>query len=146
METRKMLKKPSLGRIHSDLYPVGHEQLFTELTPAEGALIEGGSVLELHALGAIQAGADCSNDIDEIYILVNGQDTGFYQEMRTGQTARIDKFVNFSGFAVIELFDRDGDNDDKIGSFTITGGALAGDTRYLSGSNSEYLLAYRVFQ
>ena len=142
-----MLKKPSFGRSHSKLYPAADEQLFAELTAAEAALIEGGSVLELHALGAIQAGADCSNDIDEIYILVNGQDTGFYQEMRTGQTATIGKFMNFSGFAVIELFDKDcNSNDDKIGSFTITGGALAGDTKSLSGNDSEYLLAYRVFQ
>ncbi len=141
-----MLKKPSFRHSHSDLYPVDREPLFAELTPAEAALIEGGSVLELQALGAIKAGADCSNSIDEIYILVNGKDTGFFRKMSTGQTVGIGEFVNFSGFAVIELFDRDRDDDDKIGSFTITGGALAGDTRYLSGSNSEYLVAYRVFQ
>ena len=143
-----MPKNLSLGPGQNDLYPVGHEQLFTELTPAEAALIEGGSVLELHALGAIKAGADSpSSDGDDIYILVNGQDIGFSKHMKTGQKAEIDKFVNFSGFAVIELFDKDShSSDDKIGSFTITGGALAGDTQYLSGSNSEYLLAYRVFQ
>ena len=143
-----MLRNSSLGRTHSNLYPVGHEQLFTDLTSAEAALIEGGSVLELHALGAIKAGADSSSrDGDDIYILVNGQDIGFSKQMKTGQGAEIDKFVNFSGFAVIELFDKDShSSDDKIGSFTLTGGALAGDTQYLSGSNSEYLLAYRVFQ
>lgn len=135
----------SLGQ--NDLYPVGYEQLFTELTASEAAIIEGGSVLELQTLGAQKAGADWSNDSDDIYILVNGKDIGFYKQMKTGQGATIDKFVNFSGFAVIELFDKDwNSNDDKIGSFTITGGALAGDTRYLSGNESEYLLAYRVFQ
>ncbi len=144
---RKMLKKPSFGRSHSDLYPVGHEQLFAELSASEGALIEGGSVLELKTLGAQKAGADWSNDSDDIYILVNGEDIGFYKQMKTGQGATIDKFVNFSGFAVIELFDKDwNSNDDKIGSFTITGGALAGDTKSLGGNDSEYLLAYRVFQ
>ncbi len=40
-----MLKKPSFGHGHSDLYPVGREQLFAELTPAEAAFIEGGAIL-----------------------------------------------------------------------------------------------------
>ncbi len=142
-----MFKKPSFGRSHSKLYPAADEQLFAELTPAEGALVEGGSVLELQTITAKKAGADWSNYSDDIYILVNGKDTGFYNQMMTGQTATIGKFVNFSGFAVIELFDKDwNSNDDKIGSFTITGGALAGDTKSLSDSYSEYLLAYRVFQ
>ena len=142
-----MLKKPSFDRSHSQLYPAADEQLFAELTASEAALIEGGSVLELQTLTAEKVGADWSNYSDDIYILVNGKDTGFYNQMMAGQTATIGKFVNFSGFAVIELFDKDwNSNDDKIGSFTITGGALAGDTKSLRSSDSEYLLAYRVFQ
>jgi len=142
-----MLKKLSFRRGDSKFYPADDEALFTELTASEAALIEGGSVLELQTLTAKKVGADWSNDSDDIYILVNGKDTGFYNQMKTGQTATIGKFVNFSGFAVIELFDKDwNSNDDKIGSFTITGGALAGDTKSLSGSGSEHLLSYRVFQ
>ena len=86
-----MLKNKSLEYCHSDLYPVGHNELFAELNPAEASLIEGGATL------------CCSSINDPIgqqaRLVVDGT------EVWCGNPQSIDRCIDFQSSVTIELVD-----------------------------------------
>lgn len=133
----------------SDVFSVGSEQLLTELTPEQAAVIEGGAFLIVDALQAITAGADgFPSGNDDTYITVNGQRLGGEIGFTTGQRSDIGLGAAFGNSARVELFDADSGfngKDDNLGGFTVTGGPTVGQaiTR-VSGSGSTYDVYYRV--
>jgi hypothetical protein len=67
-----------------------HEQLFSELTPAEAAVVEGGLRLTIDRIQAIRAGADPIG-ADDTYITVNGTKIWGDYSMTTGQTRSVNR-------------------------------------------------------
>ncbi|MDJ0621169.1 MAG: hypothetical protein QNJ63_31280 [Calothrix sp. MO_192.B10] len=130
---------------NSDLSFVDEEQLFTELTSEEAAVIEGGLTLKLYWIKALKANADWGRlNRDDTYIRVNGRTVWGVKKMKSGQTRSINKFVDFNRSASIQLFDRDPGKDDFMGGFTVskpTGRRLTG---FAWGSGSTYALNYEV--
>jgi preprotein translocase subunit YajC len=123
-----------------------HEQLFTELTPAEAAVVEGGLRLTIDRIQAIKAGADSLSN-DDTYITVNGTKIWGNYGMNSGQTRLVDQSRTIRGSSArVELFDADWpDSDDSMGGFT------AGNTNgrqlraRVSGSGSTYDIYYRGY-
>jgi hypothetical protein len=127
------------------------EQLFTEITPEQAAIVEGGlQRISLGILRSIRSGAD-SDGSDEVYATFNGQvPLGTRtQSMRTGSVANFTAGSNVSGSSVtVSLFDQDGirpnpANDDFLGSFRVS--RPGSGERRVSGSGSEYTVTFSAF-
>ncbi|MBW4626646.1 MAG: hypothetical protein KME49_14380 [Brasilonema octagenarum HA4186-MV1] len=127
-----------------------HEQLVTELTPEQGAVIEGGAWLYLYKATAIKAGADFGwSNGDDVYARINGDKTSTTNDVDTGETANFFQWKQFSGTASINLFDSDGGlagDDDSLGGFTVgTTPTNGSKTKRISGSGSIYDVTYAVY-
>ena len=131
------------------------KQLITELTPEEGAVIEGGATLFLYGAYAKQAGADKFpfswrgnwGDGDDLYITVNGKKVfGPQDDVDTGEFVRINRRISFGRYAKISLFDADRKSrDDFLGGFTVGSTPTKGiKSTTVMGSGSIYSVFYRV--
>ncbi len=123
-----------------------NEPLFSELTPTEAAVVEGGIRLKIVRIQAIRAATDNSGP-DDTYITVNGAKIWGNFSMMTGQSRTVNKTLRPSGSSArVELFDDDpGSGDDSMGGFTAsnTSGVL---TRVrVSGGGSTYDVFYRGY-
>ncbi|MCC5661467.1 hypothetical protein LC608_31845 [Nostoc sp. XA010] len=125
------------------------EQLFTIITPEEGANISGGKAYELviKRLYCVKAGADILGD-DETKLLVNGSKL-WGADMGAGSNKEFDPLLRVSvdNGEFVGLYDGDGiwSRDDSMGGFTINGLQEA-TTINLSGSGSQYTLTYKVIE
>jgi len=123
-----------------------HEQLFSELTPAEAAVVEGGFRLTIDRIQAIKAGADLVG-ADDTYITVNGTKIWGNASMTTGQARNVKRgYTGPGSSAQVQLFDSDWPSrDDSMGGFTAgnTNGALR--RVRVSGSGSTYDVYYRGY-
>lgn len=122
-----------------------NEQLFSELTPAEAAVIEGGIGLYIDRIQAIKTGADPGNP-DDTYITVNGTKIWGNYSMTTGQSRDVNKTITRNGSSArVELFDDDRNADDGLGGFTArnTNGVLT--RARVSGGGSIYDVYYTAF-
>jgi hypothetical protein len=124
-----------------------HEQLFSELTPAEAAVVEGGVRVVIDRIQALRAGADPVG-ADDTYITVNGVKIWGDYSMTTGQTRFVGKSYTAPGSsAQVRLFDDDPwpNDDDLIGGFTAvnTNGVLK--PIRVSGGGSTYDVYYRGY-
>ena len=121
-----------------------HEQLFSELTPAEAAVVEGGLRLTIDRIQAIKAGADFLNR-DDTYITVNGTKIWGEQNMSTGQIRNVNRSFTGSGSSLrVELFDADPGNDDRLGGFNAVNTRGVERRVRVSGSGSTYDVFYRA--
>ncbi|MEH2166125.1 MAG: hypothetical protein V7K41_05510 [Nostoc sp.] len=135
--------------LNSDLFSINDEQLFSQLTPDEGAVIEGGGgFLIIDQLQAINAGADTFND-DDTYITVNGSRLWGASGFSTGTTSGVNRGLGVDFPTNIALFDEDdgffGGDDDYLGGFTVNGPTNGQAITRVSGSGSTYDVYYRVF-
>ncbi|MEH2417296.1 hypothetical protein [Nostoc sp.] len=133
--------------INSDLCSIDEEQLFAQLTPEEGAVIEGGGFLLIEQLQAIKANADTFDD-DDTYITVNGSKLWGTEGFSTGKTSGVNRGLGVNFPTRIELFDEDGGfngSDDSLGGFTVNGATNGTAIARVSGSGSIYDVYYRVF-
>lgn len=126
------------------------EQLFTELTAEEGAVIEGGATLLLYKATALRASSDIASGTngDDVVVKVNGNKVhGTVKDVETGETFNINYFRNFTGNLAIDFFDADvsPNADDYLGGFNVgttpTNGVIS---KIISGSDSKYRVFYRV--
>ena len=134
--------------LNSDLSCINDEQLFAQLTPEEGAVIEGGGgFLLIDQLQAINAGADTFGD-DDTYITVNGSKLWGSEGFSTGKTIGVNRGLGVDFPTRIELFDEDGflnGSDDSLGGFTVNGPTNGTAITRVSGGGSTYDVYYRVF-
>ena len=124
-----------------------HEQLFSELTPAEAAVVEGGFRVVIDRIQAIRAGADPVG-ADDTYITANGRKIWGEYSMTTGQTRNVNQgYTGPGSSAQVQLFDADPwpNRDDQMGGFTAsnTNGALR--RVRVNGSGSTYDVYYRGY-
>lgn len=126
------------------------EQLFAELTPEEGAVIEGGATLLLYKATALRASSDITpgTNGDDVVVKINGNKVhGTVQDVETGETFNINKFHVIDGTASITFFDADvwGNPDDYLGGFTVGSTPTNGKKwKQISGSDSIYNVQYEV--
>ncbi|WP_414586691.1 hypothetical protein [Scytonema sp. PCC 10023] len=125
------------------------EQLFTELTPEEGAVIEGGAILLLHKAIALRASSDITPGVngDDVVIKVNGEKIfGTKKNVQTGDTFDIEKFYSFNGTASVNFFDADvaGNPDDHLGGFNVNNPTNGKKWITIHGSDSRYQVQYEV--
>ncbi len=125
------------------------KQLFTELTPEEGAVIVGGAQLELLRATAVHTNGDYGlHNGDDVYIQVNGakiQST--VNDVDTGETFLINKSTKFSGTASMNFFDDDSpySSDDFLGGYTFGRTPTNGEqTVRITGGYSTYDVTYRI--
>ena len=120
-------------------------QLFTELTPSEGAAVSGGAYLYIDKIQAIKADADTWSK-DDTYITVNGHKIWGNYGMGSGQKRDVRRWKRFNSSARIELFDSDWGSDDNLGGFSVAKKSTNGLARKrVRGSGSTYDVYYRVY-
>ncbi len=114
------------------------EQLFTELTPEEGAVVEGGATLQLDYLYA------GSRVVQNDPVVTVGRGTVFSQNnvRRRSFAFTRDKNVKFSGNTTLSIWDQDAGsfNDDLLGSVNLS----QRPTGWRSLRAGGYTLRYRV--
>jgi hypothetical protein len=121
-----------------------NEQLFSELTPAEAAVVEGGLRLTIDRIQAIKANADFIGP-DDTYITVNGTRLWGEHSMSTGQTRDVNRSFTGPGSSLnVQLFDADPGNDDRLGGFNAVNTAGVQRRVRVSGSGSIYDVYYRA--
>jgi hypothetical protein len=128
---------------------ISNEQLFTELTSEEAAVIEGGAFVLIEKIQAIKANADLVGK-DDTYITIGGQKIWGDRGMGTGDSAVVNLGVGFNNQTTVALFDKDPKvlgigNDDPMGSFTVSGATNGTAIRRVSGSGSTYDVYYQAF-
>ena len=122
-----------------------NEQLFTELTPEQAAVVEGGLFIHIERLDAIKAGADTLSK-DDTYIKINGEKIWGKESFRTGQKRDVNRGLSVdSSFARVTLFDQDFGDDDYLGGFTAYNTSGSERRAQVSGSGSTYDVYYRAF-
>ena len=129
-----------------------NEQLFTDLTPEEAALIEGGAVF-LSYIQALKLTKDEKDKRDEPYLLVNGRKIWEAKGgMKVGDIRKVGKFAfdprMFGGIPNIQLWENDGTgrcSDDFIGQLRVTKPTPRGRrVATFTGSGAKYRLFYSV--
>lgn len=123
-----------------------YEQLLTELTPAEAAIIEGGRRVILNKVECIKSGADGFLNSDDLFIKIGDDRVWGPRSIDDGDIKNLNNIGrNFSGSIRISLRDQDPFNpDDPVGSFVVSRPTNGFVTRTVSGSGSRYKVTYRV--
>jgi hypothetical protein len=111
------------------------ESLFTELTPDQAQMLEGGRRIDIVRVRCIKAG----NGFDRLSFTVNGKKVGGTFNMQAGSSASFVGGANFEGTARVRLFDQ---NDGSVGSFNAS--TLGSTSRTVSGNGSTYEVMYQV--
>jgi hypothetical protein len=107
-----------------------NEQLFTELTPEEGAVIEGGATLTLHSVYAHNP-----QKLEALHLTFNGK-TIF-------SNSEITESVDFQGWGLLKFYDDDNWSRDYLGDMPISDRPGSVRTQ-LGGSGYRYILHYSV--
>ncbi|MDJ0900558.1 MAG: hypothetical protein QNJ55_17285 [Xenococcus sp. MO_188.B8] len=124
------------------------KQLFTELTPEEGAVIQGGATITIIGFEALEASADgVGGGGDDPYIKFNGQRKWERGGVNKGDKIFVNTSFGFSGKVKVEFTDNDpGGRDDTLGNFEVNDvvtNAVVSTT--IAGSGSSYRVYYAVF-
>ena len=126
-----------------------NEQLFTELTPEEGAVIEGGVRLYLVSAKAIKAGADFGwSNGDDVYATFShtSAKTHTTNDVDTGEIVNFYKWLNqLNLYTRITLYDDDTIGKDYLGHFDVKKTDPKGwYKKRISGSGSTYDVKYAL--
>jgi hypothetical protein len=123
-------------------------ELLTELTVEQAAIVEGGLFLYIQGIQAITAGAD-SFGADDTYISYTdsrGKKSALGETgMSSGEYKAVDFGTYVNGTGSVQLFDSDWGRDDSLGGFRVTGPTNGQVVQRVSGSGSTYDVFYSVF-
>ncbi|OYD95744.1 hypothetical protein CDG76_12495 [Nostoc sp. 'Peltigera membranacea cyanobiont' 210A] len=128
---------------------VAQEQHFTNLTPEEASVIEGGYTLNVYSLVCAADGADpWYKGKDDVYakVTLDGITTNYgVGDMGTGDAKNLLWEFNFFENAEISFFDSDWpDSDDPLGSISVSGLTNGLQKPTIRGSGSRYKVFYDV--
>lgn len=123
-----------------------HEQLFTELTPEEAAVIDGGRRVTLNKVKCIKSGADGWLNSDDLFIKIGEDRVWGPRSIDDGDIKELNNIGrDFSGSITVSLRDQDpGNPDDALGSFNVSRVTNGWKTATVSGSDSKYEVTYKV--
>lgn len=126
-----------------------HEQLFTELTPEEAAVIEGGKkTLTLHKIKCVKANMDtpASLNSDDVYIKIGDLKVWGTNSMDDGHIIDFNNIaMDFDGSINVSLWDDDPGFDDHIATRSVS--SITNGWKSLAFENpngSSYRLTYKV--
>lgn len=126
---------------------VAQEQLFTNLTPEEASILEGGYNLYVSSIVCLKDGADTFSG-DDVYANVTVDDITSRLDvggMKAGDGKNLGWDFSFGGNAVISFFDSDSpDSDDALGGFSVSGPTNGIQRNIITGSGSTYRVSYSV--
>ncbi|MDZ8092218.1 MAG: hypothetical protein RMZ42_09780 [Nostoc sp. DedQUE05] len=126
---------------------VAQEQLFTNLTPEEAAIIEGGYNLYVSSIVCLKDGADTFSQ-DDVYANVTVDEITSRLDvggMSAGDGKNLGWEFNFFENAEISFFDSDWpDSDDALGGFSVSGPTNGIQRTTISGGGSRYRVSYSV--
>ncbi|MDZ8068204.1 MAG: hypothetical protein RMY64_21665 [Nostoc sp. DedQUE08] len=126
---------------------VAQEQLFTNLTPEEAAIIEGGYNLYVSSIVCLKDGADSFSQ-DDVYANVTVDEISSRLDvggMSAGDGKNLGWEFNFFENAEISFFDSDWpDSDDALGGFSVSGPTNGIQRTTISGGGSRYRVSYSV--
>ena len=146
------MKKKSLGHINSDLYTVGGEELWAELTPLEASFLEGGcergARLVFDAIVILKQ----EKEVQSLCLFVNGDKIwstpreGYYLSIiKNGKPVE----YNYHDRARVELYANcsNGAQGQKIGEFAVPAASTTIDMSNLpSNSDPSYSVQYTIFE
>lgn len=128
------------------------ETLFTEISPEQAAVVEGGLQVLLTSIRCIKAGADLGSG-DDVFVrynsrdanALNGPDLTFAKpkSMTTGSFSNISTKGSASGSVRVDLFDKDSTGPQLLGGFRVSSAGRR--TRTVSGSGSTYEISFTAF-
>ncbi|MFN6526056.1 hypothetical protein [Nostoc sp. ChiSLP03a] len=126
---------------------VAQEQLFTNLTPEEASVIEGGYNLYVSSIICLKDGADTFSQ-DDVYANVTVDEITSRLDvggMSAGDGKNLGWEFNFFENAEISFFDSDWpDSDDALGGFSVSGPTNGIQRTTISGGGSRYRVSYSV--
>jgi hypothetical protein len=123
------------------------EQLFTDLSAEQSAIVEGGMNLRIIGITCFTAGADSFGDADETYLKVDGKKRWGSTSMNSWSHSSVEYSQSFDSVISIGVFDKDPwyKSDDRCGSVLIPALQTNGETYAdVSGSGSSYRIHYQV--
>jgi hypothetical protein len=124
------------------------QQLLTDLTAEQSAIVEGGAFLYIQGIQAIVSGADPESN-DDTYMTFtdsNGKKTALGEtSMATGAYKDVSFGTMINGVGSIQLFDSDWWYDDYMGGFNVSTPTNGLAIQRVSGSGSTYDVYYSVF-
>lgn len=126
---------------------VAQEQLFTNLTPEEASVIEGGYSLYVSSIVCLKDGADTFSQ-DDVYANVTVDEITSSLNvggMSAGDGKNLGWEFNFFENAEISFFDSDWpDSDDALGGFSVSGPTNGIQRTTITGGGSRYRVSYSV--
>ncbi|WP_445629424.1 hypothetical protein [Nostoc sp. DSM 114167] len=126
---------------------VAQEQLFTNLTPEEASVIEGGYNLYVSSIVCLKDGADTFSQ-DDVYANVTVDEITSKLNvggMSAGDGKNLGWEFTFFENAEISFFDSDWpDSDDALGGFSVSGPTNGIQRTTISGGGSRYRVSYSV--
>ena len=126
---------------------VAQEQFFTNLTPEEASIIEGGYNLYVSSIVCLRDGADTFSQ-DDVYANVTVDEITSRLDvggMSAGDGKNLGWEFTFFENAEINFFDSDWpDSDDALGGFSISGPTNGIQRTTISGGGSRYRVSYSV--
>jgi hypothetical protein len=115
------------------------EQLFTEVSPEQAAIVEGGLRVQLLQLRCLEAGGGS----DQVFATFNGVDTslGRTKFMRKGSVANFSQSGDSGAPVRVRLRDKSNGNA-SLGSFVVSGINGNPQKRTISGNGSRYEVSF----
>lgn len=119
------------------------EQLLTDLSAEQAAIVEGGMLLKIHSIEAAHAGADVAG-ADDTYIKVDSSKIWGVTSMSTGSKRSVNYEKSFTYNASVALFDEDWGPDDYLGGFSVSRVTNGEQIAQVSRGGSTYNVYYSV--
>lgn len=118
-----------------------NDQLFTEITPEQASVVEGGLRVQLLQLRCLEAGGGS----DQVFAEFNGVNNSFgrTQFMRRGFVANFTQSGGSGSSVRVRLRDK-GNRNVSLGSFTVSGTVRNSTTRTISGNGSRYEVTFNA--
>ncbi|MGK7898302.1 MAG: hypothetical protein AB4372_32980 [Xenococcus sp. (in: cyanobacteria)] len=117
-----------------------NEQLFTELTPEEGAVVEGGATFTLHSVYAAKADKQ-----DDLYLKFNGEKVFGVTDMDNYDYKLAGKSKTFHGWGRLNFYDDDfWSGDDYLGGKWIYESPAYWHRAQATGKGYDYTAYYSV--
>ena len=119
----------------------GINELFTEVSPEQAAIVEGGLRVQLLQLRCLEAGGGS----DQVFATFNNVDTSFGRTkfMRRDSVANFTQSGDSNSSIRVRLRDKS-NNNALLGSFSVSGTVKNSQKRIISGNGSRYEVTFNA--